>query len=642
MKRIILNSVFCLLFFLTSAAFADTHESIATGNWSAVTTWDSNPNPVPVNGDTVNINSPHVVTFDVDMTGWANGVTLTIDAGATLICKTTAGTYYLMTSADITHNGTLQAGTSVAVPLPITATFTIDFNSTANSIECDGGGIINFYCTEPTTKFVKLDAQSIATDTTLEVDTDVTGDIWAVGDEIEVSEGAGVNDTESHTINNIAAGVITLDAGLAAQKEIDSFIALVTRNIRIINSTGIAIQDVDGSVINCAIYDCTHGIDGSATGGNTIGGAIKVNEASGTALKFIYSSTINAAVAGSRNGLSYCYDCVFSDDAVNAGCYYGCLYSHNMVLRGNWCGSYYPVFTCGSIVLSCEHFKGYASAIYATPDVQVIDTIFDTGTQAMVVVTDLIANGCTFQNNARDITSVKNGKFFNCTFASGTEFYNYNAKTDRGKWNYVESSNHDGVTNAYKAWCVGGIVTSATADPPTDYDIYYSHACESASYPCFRQYEATVLPGTAIEVSAQIRLADGDDHTAFPPALQIMDKFADELIDSTQTPLDEDEVAVPNGTTNHDWQTVDCIWANTGDGPRQVIVRVIAQHATGVVEEAWSVAGYQDQIQTLYDDWADGGRLDLIQDAILVDTGTTLDAYIEEIIERLKRIWAYP
>ena len=98
MKRLII--VYCLLA-ICSAAQGDTHESIASGNWSAVDTWDSNPNPVPANGDTVNINSPHVVTFDVDMTGWANGVTLTIDDGATLICKTTAGTYYLMTSADI-------------------------------------------------------------------------------------------------------------------------------------------------------------------------------------------------------------------------------------------------------------------------------------------------------------------------------------------------------------------------------------------------------------------------------------------------------------------------------------------------------------------------------------------------------------
>jgi len=44
-----------------------------------------------------------------------------------------------------------------------------------------------------------------------------------------------------------------------------------------------------------------------------------------------------------------------------------------------------------------------------------------------------------------------------------------------------------------------------------------------------------------------------------------------------------------------------------------------AQHASGDVDEVWAIANYQDQIQTLYDDWANDGRLDLILDIIAVD-----------------------
>ena len=589
---------------------AITWESQQTGIWSVVSGNAASPwydggaqtalNTIPVNTDTVNINSPHVVTFDVDMTGWANGVTLTIDAGATLKAKDDAGDYVLMGQADITLNGTIQAGTSSAVPL--TGSFKIDFNSTASSVIGSATGHLYLYCIEPETKFVKLTAQEAIGQTELSVDTDVTADIWAVGDRVEISEGATYNDTESSTIaaGGIAAAAITVDDALTAQKEIDSFITLITRNICIVNSTTYAIEDICNSTINCAIYDCTHGIDGSTTGNNTIGGSIKVNEASGEPLKFIYGSTVNAAIAGSRYGISYCYDSEFSADAVMAGCYYPCVNSRNLVLRGNWSGGKYFVWDCSSIVFAADHAKGYSTAIYKVSDIILQDMTFDTGLQVTSSVSDLRASGCTFQNNTRDLSDeTTNGTCYNCTFTSAIEFNSYNDKNGRGKWDYVESFDHDGVTNAYKAWPLGGIVTSATADPPTGYTIYYSHACESATYPCFRQYEATVLPGTAIEVSAQIRLADGDDHTAFPPALQIMDAFADGLVDSSQTPLDEDEVAVPNGTTNHAWQAVDCIWANTGDAPRQVIVRLIAQHATGVVEEAWKACDYQTKISDI-------------------------------------------
>ncbi len=587
-----------LVVFLCSPAFGATLQSIASGAWTAdaATVWDTGI--APANGDTVNVNGPHNVTFDADMSGWANGVTLIIDSGATLTIKDDGGSYYLMTSADITHDGTMQAGTSASVPF--TGTFTLDFNLTASSIICSGGGVINFYCIEATNKFVKLTAQEPGAETVLAVDTDVTADIWAIGDVVEISEGGGYNDTESDTIAAIAAGTITITGGLAAQKEIDSFVTLVTRNIRIINSTTFAIEDVDNSTINCAVYDCTHGIDGSTTGGNVIGGAIKGNEATGVALKFIYSSTINAALVGTGNGLSYCYNCEVTSDAVVAGCYYSCLYSRNMVLRGNWTSARHFVSYSSSIVFAATHTKGYLTAIVQSNDIILQDVTIDTGLQAISIVEGITASGCTFQNNTRDLADqTTNGRFYNCLFASGTEFNNYNDENSRGTWCYVESLNHDQVESAYKAWCVGGIVTSQTASPPTGYSIWYELACESASYPCFRQYKIVVLPGTAIEVEGYIRIADAVDHTSYPPALQIIDVFADPLVDQTQNPLAEDEIPIPDGS-DATWQAVSVIWANQGASPKNVIVRMIAQNAAADVDTVWAIADYQDQIAAIY------------------------------------------
>ena len=47
---------------------------------------------------------------------------------------------------------------------------------------------------------------------------------------------------------------------------------------------------------------------------------------------------------------------------------------------------------------------------------------------------------------------------------------------------------------------------------------------------------------------------------------------------------------------------------------------------------AYSGAGYAGTyLKTVYDDWLNGGRLDLILDDILLDTGTTLDALIKDV-----------
>jgi hypothetical protein len=109
-----------------------------------------------------------------------------------------------------------------------------------------------------------------------------------------------------------------------------------------------------------------------------------------------------------------------------------------------------------------------------------------------------------------------------------------------------------------------------------------------------------VQPGEAAEVEGVIRIADGEDLSSDPPALQIIDKFADPIVDSTQSPLAEDEIPEPDGGVEAGWQDVSVIWANAGDSPRTVVVRMYASVA-GVtanvdVDEAWTIASYKTQI----------------------------------------------
>lgn len=79
--------------------------SVASGNWGTAGTWDSG---VPVNGDDVVIAEGHSVTFNVDQSGFANGLTgLTING--MLIWSGTSSTTLKM-NGNITGTGKLIVG----------------------------------------------------------------------------------------------------------------------------------------------------------------------------------------------------------------------------------------------------------------------------------------------------------------------------------------------------------------------------------------------------------------------------------------------------------------------------------------------------------------------------------------------------
>jgi hypothetical protein len=593
--------------------------SVGTGNWSAAGTWDTG---VPVDTDTFAIAAGHTVTFDVDQSGMGTGMGASSIANTgQLTIKDDGGTYYLKMNGDLTLTGTLQAGTSAAVPF--TGTFTIDFNSGSNSIVVnDSTGSLLLYCSEPTNKYVTMTAQEAAAETEMAVDTDVSSD-WSNGDTVVISDlipvGTSTLDNEENTIAGMTATTITLTGGLANQKEIGAHIVLITRNIRLIDSTDYAIKGGNDVAIYCEVHNCI-GVCANVDSG-TIGGSyttILATKCYGFAHASLPTSlTFNAAFAQRDNktttrafsrvgnatfetgsiicgfdlGLAYVYNCEVQDiviascirgitsmsaSLVNAeiqGCRYGLDLVSGSTISGDISNAQYALYTFQThslLVANCELGKSIGG-VTSTADMYEADWI----------------------------------TFYNTLFSSTAEYSGYNSNLVRGRHSYTESFDHDQVANAYKAWCLGGIVTSQTDAPPTGYDRWYEHACEyvsTGSYPCFRQFKTVVQPGEAIEVIGEIRIAGAEDLSADPPALQIIDIFADPLIDSTQSPLVEDEIPVSDGS-NTGWQDVAVIWANAGDSPRTVYVRMYASVA-GVtanvdVDEVWSIASYKDQISDI-------------------------------------------
>ena len=579
-----------------------------TGNWSAGATWVGGV--APVNGDDFVIATGHTVTMDVDQSGMAAGIgASTIQTGATLTFSTAAATHYLKMSNYLDCRGVIQGGTSVAVPMPFASKNTINFTNSGWGIYINNATAtsIKLYCTQPTNQYIKLtDTEPIA-ETELAVDTDVTGDIWADGDQIAICNIDEGSDCELRTIDagGIAAGAITVTAGLTAEKLEGSYVVLITRNIRIINSN----HATDGVIyggstttnnhIAAEFNTCKTGLYGVYT--SEFAGTMAA--ITGNGLYGCFTLTMSGAITnGTGSGIYNCYkDTVVS--GFIGGCANGALANFGVLYSSIVAG-------CNSGMYTDRHPKitgtidGCGSAINQCYRVQMLGTIQNNASGIYREGGHVIKG--TFSNNSTaDLNTVYSAKCSDTTFGSATEFANYDSQ-ERAVNDYVESDNHDGVENAFKAWCKGGVITSQAASPPTGYSIWYKLTAEDTTqtYPVFRQYETTVLSGTAIEIEGYLAIPNGEDLTGYAPALQIIDFFDDPLVDPTAEPLHEDEIPDPDGSETG-WQAVSVIWANLTDSPKQVFVRMIAWNDGGAddveISSCWSIAGYKDQIQSIYD-----------------------------------------
>ncbi|OQA02132.1 MAG: hypothetical protein BWY71_00136 [Planctomycetes bacterium ADurb.Bin412] len=81
-------------------------------------------------------------------------------------------------------------------------------------------------------------------------------------------------------------------------------------------------------------------------------------------------------------------------------------------------------------------------------------------------------------------------------------------------------------------------------------------------------------PGKTITVSGYIKCAPYVDASSYPPRLEIIDAYNDPLVDSGNSALASDQVAVASGL-NLDWQAVSVQWTNPDTIARHVFVRMM-------------------------------------------------------------------
>lgn len=524
-----------------------TRTSVADGKWSVAGTWDTG---VPANTDTVIIAAGTSVEFDVDQTAFAAGVDLTING--TLYASTTAGSYVLKMSANMDGAGTLRAGTST-VAYPQTCTFEImrgGFEITATNLTLD----IN--CTEPTYRYIRTTGVAAVGQTVIEVDTSVIGDIWKAGDTIEICDVNGL-DAEIRTIaaGGIAVGSITITAGLTNEKITGALVVLVTRNVKISHTadSGTAINGGTGHRIyawivgfSIGMASLTNCLVGGTIGAlsNATGSCFNWNDFRITFSGVIYSAnfpcssvtgmrfTSTSLVCGTRQ-FQNANCCLFEGlIAGNAGGFLGC---YGSVVTGTIYGNGTGIYS-GSIMYLFGAILGG-------------NRLFDIGDASII-----IGYGASL-NSATQVSTI----------------------TDRGAGNYIRKVvmwDIGGVAGAYKAWMYGGMVLSQAGIVPPGRTVAYQHVPTSASYPVWMDRFAEVEPGATITITAYLRK---DAAMAYLPRVQLFRIEDDPLLGGAT--LDADTMTDSIDT----WETLSLEWTNSTVGPVTVVVRTLAQNASGNV-----------------------------------------------------------
>jgi parallel beta-helix repeat protein len=328
---------------------------------------------------------------------------------------------------------------------------------------------------------------------------------------------------------------------------------------------------ISGNTISGNSYGIYYG-SGNTISGNTISGnssginagsghTISGNTISGNA-SGIYSGSGNTisgnTISGNSSGINAGSGYTISGNTIS-GNYYGIIYGSGNTISGNTIsGNSYGIYYGSGHTISGNTISGNSSGI-----------IYGSGNTML----NNIGSG-----NTNYLHAVPVADLYNCLF-SGVEHSGYNS-TDRLAWHYVASDLHNQIAGAWKAWCSGGIVTKAANVVPPGKTYSYEHACEpgprATPSPVFRQLQYTMKRYEKLHYRTFVRK---EVTMTYRPRIQIIDYFADPLVDVANVALAETVMTDSTGT----WEVIDAYYFNNSDMPKKVLLRTLAMNATGIV-----------------------------------------------------------
>ena len=510
--------------------------SVGSGLWSNATVWDTG---VPVDDDVVVIATGHVVEFDVDQSGFANGINGLTIMGTLSLTRTT-GTYYLKIKAAATINGagTFDCGTS-ASPIPFASKHTIT-GGAGWYINGAGGMTMTVYAAEPANKFIKLSAIEASGQTVLSVDTDVTGDIWQAGDTIRIDNTNKAVESEQRTIavGGIATGEITITAGLTNAKLEGALVLLITRNVKFagVGSSGYVAQNFTSGKLNVGggqwttanyrvFYSCA---DMTISGGTFSGNSYGVHNCVGASIS-------GGTFSGNNTGVNSCVGASISG--------------------GTFSGNNHGVNSCSGASISGGTFSGNDYGV--------------SGCAATIKV-------AVFTSNNYDMyQSVFDGYGITLTAATPNGDYALLAKEI---YSYI--ANYAGM-GEYKAWTKGGVTETQAVTVPTGYTQAMQTVLENASVEGYWQKEITVGAGASVNIEMNLRK---DAAMTYLPRIVVFNKA------STDPFAGGAGLHTFTMTNSIDtWEDDLYTYTNTGTEDVTLIIRCQGMNATGNMYSALNI-----------------------------------------------------
>ncbi len=565
--------------------------SVGSGNWATAGTWDAG---VPADGDDVVIASGHTVTFNADQSAFTTGVKITITG--TLTHTTASGNYCLFakTGASIVGAGTWNIGTS-GTPIPFAAKHTVT-GAAGWYVDGNAGLTMTVYGAEPSIKYVKLSGDEAIGQTELSVDTDVTGDIWAVGDKVFILSSHVGGELLTIASGGIASTTITFTTGLAAAKGAGSYLMLVSRNVQIIavGTGNYTIYRVgsgrltigEGSFQGIFYKGFFNGCGSmTITGGAFYAGTFLstgCDNASATDGMFANCVVANANSITLTNG--FYFDAVITHYAIPSGATItgATAFGTEQSIAGSNHYVSNSTFSVGvrvvegntnSTFVNCT-FNSITNCVWGGTGIKFYNCTFYNG--AAMNGTGFIIDNCAFTGTSvLAFPSVT--KLHNCTFAIAVEATSY---TNQYVGYNTQSEDHDGVDGALKAWCKGGVVTSQTSVKPDGYTQAYLLDPESATYPVFFTKQFSVEPGKTVDVEVQLRK---DASMTYLPRVYLMASIGNPLAGAT--PVDTFSMTDSTNTWESDTFTI----TNSTDYDQDYTLYFVAKNASGNAYSAYDI-----------------------------------------------------
>ena len=455
-----------------------------------------------------------------------------------------------------------------------------------------------YFTTYTSGGYVCPETAEAAAQTVLEVDQDVSADAeWTrSGATVNIDNVARAANSEARTIASVAAGNVTVTAGLTAAKHSSSLVILTSRNVTLQSSStninnGIIYRG-SGHVLRCAIKagnTSTHALSTAASSelagvcsgcnyvfyqcdNNTISGTITgCNTASYASNTIIFTST--AVVSGCTSAAYYGYGIAVAGKV--SGCGNIFYLSYNANLTGSIIGCAYATRSASRINIY-GIVSGCTRAINSTDTVTLSGSII--GCNSAIDTSNVMAYNAVLSANGADVDTGSIYSFNSC-FSSSIENRNY-ASSSESADKYSYSIDHDATAGAFRAWTRGGVTSSTATDPPTGRVRSYQTVCESATYPGWYQREIVVDAGRQLRLRVWLKADAGVEIKA-----QLVLPTADPLVTGTGTG-EWQQIGTSDGT----WHEYVTSWTNSATYPVTIYARVLstAESGNGYSDMMWA------------------------------------------------------